>query len=169
MQGLKPGRFLAWLGGLALVVGIVPAAGEPSSKLERAPSFRIVVCIYPMEPRNCGPGRPAQGLRKAAAETTAGTKPLKDGVIPPLARKAGTVTAFLPSGKKVFSCPGPCRSDKLPPGTRVKIKASVNQEPYVNYIVEHTEGCDLTDAKRTCELTLASNTRVTIVFASKPG
>jgi hypothetical protein len=161
MQGLKPGRLLGWLGALALVACTVPAAGEPSSKLP--PTFRIAVCIFPMGPSNCGPDRPGRGLRVDNAATNA----LKNGKIPSLAKKAGTVTAFLPSGKKVFSCPGPCWSDTLPSGTRVKIRAVPHQEPYINYIVEHTVGCDLTDAKRTCELTLTSDTTVTIVFASQ--
>lgn len=165
MQRLRPGRFVAWLGALgalALVVGLVPAAGEPpgGGKPTRQVSLAVFVCIGDSSPQNCGPGLPR--LR-----TAGGAKTLASAPFPELARRAGTIAVFLPSGKKAFSCPGPCTS-LLPPGTRVKITAKPNQEPNRTYKVDHVEGCE-PGSQNPCLLTLGRQSKVRVVFASDYG
>jgi hypothetical protein len=166
MQRLTPRRFLAWLGAitaLGLVVGIVPAAGDPPSggQPSRQFSVAVFVCIGDTSAQNCGPGRVR--LRVTAG---AKTKTLTSGPFPDLARRAGNV-AILASGKKAFSCPGLC-SGLLPSGAAIAIKAKPYDEPNRKYRFVKMDGCT-PETQNPCQFTLGRQMKLKVVFAPDYG
>jgi hypothetical protein len=148
---------------LALVAGIVPAAGEPPAggSATRRVSLAVLVCIGDTSDANCGPSRPKLRL-------TAGVKTLTGASIPELAKRAGMVTVLrMPSATKAFSCPGACNT-LLPGGTGVQLTAKATQEPNRAYKVIEIDGCKA-NSRHTCQFTLGRQTKVTVVFAPDYG
>jgi hypothetical protein len=114
-------------------------------------SLNVRLCVLDTHGENCsGVGllRP-QGRYKGEG---------KGSVTVPVAKKAGNVIASVGSRKKVFACPGRCRSS-LRKGTLVTVRATARP----TYRFKRMEGCK--QRRGVCQVALRSPMTLTVVFA----